>query len=264
MAGIYAPAATSSNSQSNKSGSTADAVNNIDLGSFLTLMIKELQNQDPLNPMDNKDMLTQLSQIRQVGATDKLTSTLDSVLLGQNISSATNLIGAQVTGITDAGDKVNGLVDRIAIDKGKPMLHVENPTGLATSSADGDMEAGKYSYRVVWEDGNQNLIGFDFSGTKGIETNGEAGVDRAVTIGNLPETSGRKQIYRTDKTGEGGYQLVGTVDGKSSSFTDTFADKDRNGQTLTRAFTRSSVASRSYDVGLTNVSLIEPPKVNSN
>ena len=45
-------------------------------------MITELQNQDPLNPMDNTQMLEQINQIRQIGATDKLTSTLDSVLLG--------------------------------------------------------------------------------------------------------------------------------------------------------------------------------------
>ncbi len=86
MAGVTSPTRSSLTSSTN-SKSTTDAINDIDLGTFLTLMIKELQNQDPLNPMDNKDMLTQLSEIRQVGSTDKLTNTLDSVLLGQNISS---------------------------------------------------------------------------------------------------------------------------------------------------------------------------------
>ena len=47
----------------------SEAINDIDLGTFLRLMIAELQNQDPLNPLDNKDMLAQISQIREVGAT---------------------------------------------------------------------------------------------------------------------------------------------------------------------------------------------------
>ena len=50
------------------------------------------QSQDPLDPMDNDQMLNQISQLRSIGATDKLTNTLDSVLLGQNITSSTALI----------------------------------------------------------------------------------------------------------------------------------------------------------------------------
>src|SRR3989304_422359 len=86
----------------------SEAIEDIDLGSFLELMIAELQNQDPLNPLDNKDMLAQISQIREVGATDKLTKTLESVLLGQNIASATNLIGATIDGLSDDNQRVAG------------------------------------------------------------------------------------------------------------------------------------------------------------
>src|SRR3954462_4646515 len=128
MAGVVASitpknTAPSTAGASDNSGTT-DAINNLDLGSFLTLMIKELQNQDPLNPMDNSQMLTQLSEIRQVGSTDKLTSTLNSVLLGQNISSATNLIGANVTALSDDKQQVSGVVDKVSITDGVPKLHV--------------------------------------------------------------------------------------------------------------------------------------------
>ncbi len=260
MAGITAT--SSSSSTSNKSSaSTADAINDLDLGDFLNLMIKELQNQDPLNPLDNKDMLAQISQIRQVGSTDKLTQTLDSVLLGQNISSATNLIGAQVSALSDDGEKVNGIVDRISIDKGTPKLHVENPADVVPSTAsDGEVEAGKYSYRVVWPDDKGNLIGLDFSGDKAITTTGTADKDKAITIQNLPATSTQKQVYRTDKTGEGAYQLVGTItNGKQGSFVDKLADSDRNGARLTSDFSRSAIVARSYEVSLNNISEIQPP-----
>src|SRR6478735_4762857 len=116
----------SSNSNSGSSSTSGNAINDLDLNTFLKLMITELQQQDPLNPLDNKDMLNQIAQIRAVGASDKLTKTLDSVLLGQNIASATNLIGADISAITDDGESVTGIVSRISIDKGVPKLHVEN------------------------------------------------------------------------------------------------------------------------------------------
>ena len=44
------------------SGKATD-LKTVDTNQFLTLMITELQNQDPLNPMDNTQMLQQISQI---------------------------------------------------------------------------------------------------------------------------------------------------------------------------------------------------------
>ena len=86
-----------------------------DLDDFLKLMIAELQNQDPLDPMKNSEMLQQLSQMRSIGSTDKLTNTLDSVLVGQNVTTATSLIGKEINAMTDAGSNVQGVVDRVTV-----------------------------------------------------------------------------------------------------------------------------------------------------
>ena len=95
---------------------------------FLNLMIAELQNQDPLNPMDNSEMLQQLSQMRSIGATDKLTKTLDAVLLGQNITTASSMIGKEITALTDDGSNVQGVVDRVTVasndDGGGVRIHI--------------------------------------------------------------------------------------------------------------------------------------------
>src|SRR3982751_3626978 len=105
------PPVNNSNSSSNSSSSASgNAINDIDMNTFLKLMITELQQQDPLNPMDNKDMLNQIAQIRAVGASDQLTKTLNSVLLGQNITSATNLMGADISALTDDGQSITGIV----------------------------------------------------------------------------------------------------------------------------------------------------------
>ena len=101
-----------------------DALRGLDMTEFLDLMITELQNQDPLNPMENSEILQQISQIREVGATESLTQTLSSVLLGQNVSSATNLIGKHVRALDDAGKEVIGAVDRVTISDGTPKVHI--------------------------------------------------------------------------------------------------------------------------------------------
>src|SRR6476660_8704326 len=131
MAVSSLPSTSTSTSTQGQTPQAANAINDLDLNVFLKLMITELQQQDPLNPLDNKDMLNQIAQIRAVGASDKLTKTLDSVLLGQNISSATNLMGADISALTDNGQAITGIVNRVAIDKGVPKLHVEYSPGHA-------------------------------------------------------------------------------------------------------------------------------------
>jgi flagellar hook assembly protein FlgD len=251
---------TSGSTNSNKSFATTDAINDIDLGTFLNLMITELQNQDPLNPLDNKDMLAQISQIRSVGATDKLTKTLDSVLLGQNISSATNLIGADISALSDEGEKVEGVVDRISIDKGVPKLHVDNPSQAVASGAEGKIGPGTYGYRVVWSDESGNLFGLESTGDNAISVQGRSGIDSAIELRNLPVTTGPKQVYRTDATGKEPYRLVGTIiNGKQSAFVDRLSDEERSQTRLTQDFQRSLSNSRSYEITLNNVSAVRPP-----
>jgi Flagellar hook capping protein - N-terminal region len=246
-----------------RSPGSVDAINDLDLNTFLKLMIAELQNQDPLNPLDNKDMLAQISQIREVGATDKLTQTLESVLLGQNIASATNLIGAEVTALSDDLVSIEGRVKQVSIDKGEPKLHVDLNAQLQSSSFSGDMEKGTYAYHVVWDNGNGKLLGLDFSDEKAITTTGKDGTDRSVELKNLPLTPGPKYIYRTDATGESDYRLVGILhDGKQATFVDGLSDQQRaQGTQLTQGFERSLAKFRSYVVSLKNVSFIRPPAV---
>ena len=52
----------------------------------------ELQNQDPMEPMKNSELLQQVSQIRAIQSNDRLTDTLESVSLGQNLATAGNLL----------------------------------------------------------------------------------------------------------------------------------------------------------------------------
>jgi len=109
---------------STQNSANNDSLRDLNLDDFLKLMITELQNQDPLNPMDNSEMLQQISQIREIGSTDKLTKTLDAVLLGQNLTSASGLIGREVRGLSDDQTVVQGRVDRVTVTDGVPKIHI--------------------------------------------------------------------------------------------------------------------------------------------
>ena len=66
---------------------------------FLKLLVTQLKNQDPLNPMDNAEITSQMAQISTVSGIEKLNATLqtmaDSFNAGQTVQ-ATSLIGRQV------------------------------------------------------------------------------------------------------------------------------------------------------------------------
>ena len=71
---------------------------------FLKLLVAQMQNQDPLNPMDNAQVTTQMAQINTVAGIDKLNGTVQS-LNGQFVQmqalQGAGLVGRDVTVVGD-------------------------------------------------------------------------------------------------------------------------------------------------------------------
>jgi flagellar basal-body rod modification protein FlgD len=109
--GVGNNSSTSTNSSSVKGNDLSD----VDLDDFLGLLLTEMQNQDPLNPMDNAQMLAQLGQIREIGSTNQLTETLSNLAIGQELSSASNMIGKKVSGLDTLAKEITGVVDRVSV-----------------------------------------------------------------------------------------------------------------------------------------------------
>jgi flagellar basal-body rod modification protein FlgD len=107
-----------------------DAFQDLNLDSFIQLLVAELQNQDPMSPMSNTEILQQISQIRAIESNTRLTTTLESVLLGQNVSTASSLLGRTISGLTDgaSAEKVTGKVDSVTVANGAAKLHVGDKT----------------------------------------------------------------------------------------------------------------------------------------
>jgi len=250
-------------SSGNQPFGSQNTLNDLNLNDFLDLMLTELQNQDPLNPLENDKLIAQIGQIRSIGATDKLSETLDSVLLGQSISSATNLIGADIEAISDDNQRVSGIVDRVSIANGSPKLHLNLGPKVRPSEDPGEIEAGTYQYRVVWSDGEGGRVAIDPVASDGIEGGAIqlAEDGKSVLVSGLPVTAVGKQVYRTDGTGTGNFRLVGTLsDGSESTFLDTTSDADLSQTVLNGNPALLDNSERSFTVSLSNVGEIRPPR----
>ena len=87
------PVGSTAQTNTQSSGSGKDAIDSLDTSAFIKMLVAELQNQDPMNPMSNSEMLQQVSQIRSIQSNDNLSTTLQSVLLGQNLATAGYMMG---------------------------------------------------------------------------------------------------------------------------------------------------------------------------
>lgn len=106
------------------SASAASSRSSLSQQDFLKIMMAELINQDPLEPLDNNQFLNQLTQMQTLEATTRLSEGISSLLLGQQISSAGVLIGRHVVGTSADGATITGLVERVVVQDGKVRLGI--------------------------------------------------------------------------------------------------------------------------------------------
>ena len=120
---------------------------------FLKLLVTQMQNQDPLNPMDNAQITSQMAQINTVNGIEKLNTTVDG-LNGQFVQMQT-LTGASLVGrfVTLQGDKmsieggrgVGGFDLSATADRVK--VEVLSPAGRVVETLDlGAQSAGRQSF----------------------------------------------------------------------------------------------------------------------
>ena len=71
---------------------------------FLKLLTTQMQNQDPMSPMDNQQFIQQLTQFSSLEQLMSIQGSMDSVYMAMasmNNSSMANLLGREVVGVGD-------------------------------------------------------------------------------------------------------------------------------------------------------------------
>lgn len=85
-------------SSSTNTARESDAYGQMESADFFKLLITEMQNQDPFNPSETSDMISQVSQIRNIELSGNLTDTLSQMTEQQRTLGTTDLIGKYVQG----------------------------------------------------------------------------------------------------------------------------------------------------------------------
>jgi flagellar basal-body rod modification protein FlgD len=94
---------------------------------FLNLLVAEIQNQNPLEPMDNKDLVLQLSQFSTLEGTQNLNDNMSSFIDTNTLGTASSLIGKEVVylALTETGAfEAMGTVDKVNMSDGEVTLVV--------------------------------------------------------------------------------------------------------------------------------------------
>jgi len=184
-----------------------------DTDKFMTLLVTQLKNQDPLNPLDNAQVTSQLAQLSTVTGVNKLNATLETLKSSYQSSEAmqaTNLIGhgvlvegngVQLAGgksilgvelatpadkvqivVTDANGKEVATIDMGAQEAGiVPVAWdgVPDPEVLGSDGKPVALPDGKYSFKVVATRGGEELDdakGLAFDSVASVTTNAKDGV----------------------------------------------------------------------------------------
>ena len=93
---------------------TSAAKANVDYESFLKLLVAEMKNQDPTEPMDSSQYIAQLASFSQVEQSIQVNSKLDSLLQLTQLTQAGSIIGKTVT---SADDSVSGVVNSVKLTR---------------------------------------------------------------------------------------------------------------------------------------------------
>jgi flagellar basal-body rod modification protein FlgD len=197
-----------------KKTTVADGSVEADTNKFMTLLVTQLKNQDPMNPLDNAQITSQLAQLSTVTGVNKLNTTLDSLKASYQSSEAmqaTNLIGhgvlvdgdyVQLQGgkailgvnLASAADNVQVIItdprtgkdvqtiDLGAKDAGTIPMAWDGVPDAASLNADGSpvtLRDGKYSFRVVATKGGEALkdaTSLSFDSVASVTTSAKDGV----------------------------------------------------------------------------------------
>jgi flagellar basal-body rod modification protein FlgD len=114
---------TTSDTTNTAAGNAFSALNS---EQFVKIIFTELQQQDPLQPSDSKDLLAQLSSLRSIQSDMELSNRMSSLVTQNQLSAASNLIGKYISGIDDQFRRVEGQVASISRTNEGTVLNLRN------------------------------------------------------------------------------------------------------------------------------------------
>ncbi|UWU94487.1 flagellar hook assembly protein FlgD [Bradyrhizobium sp. CB1015] len=122
---------TTGKSSSSNATTSPTSSNSVDYNTFLQLLIAEMKNQDPTNPMDTSQYMSQFAQLSTVEQAMQTNSKLDALLSSQSLSQANGLIGKTVSFADSTGATFSGKVVSVSINSDGSVATLQDGTKVA-------------------------------------------------------------------------------------------------------------------------------------
>jgi flagellar basal-body rod modification protein FlgD len=106
--------------------STTGAFSEFSSGEFLDIIFTELTNQDPLAPNETKDLIEQISTIRDIESDTQLTNRFDDLVQQNQLTVGSSMIGKFVTGLDQADNQTASFVDSVSVSRNGIVLNLSN------------------------------------------------------------------------------------------------------------------------------------------
>ena len=101
---------------------------NIGIQDFLKILTSQLNNQDPLKPVDNQEFVAQIAQFATLEQSRQLNVKIDDLLTVQSSMQSVGLLGKTVD-VNQNGFIVSGRVTALDVSSGSPSLTVTTASG---------------------------------------------------------------------------------------------------------------------------------------
>lgn len=108
------------------------SVGGLNQNDFLQLLVAQMQNQDPTNPVSSDQFLQEMASFTEVVDLSQLQTLTQSLLNNEVATQGLGLLGKQVTAQTGSGGQITGTVTELTMVQGQPMLTV-NGTQIPVS-----------------------------------------------------------------------------------------------------------------------------------
>ena len=135
----------------------------MDKEAFMMLLITELRHQNPLEPMDNKDLIAQLSQLASLESISNMTKSVKNFLDMNNSiakAQAASMVGKHVVVRTDKLNVVDGVPENVAFSLDEPahvVVKIMDESGKVIYTEDlGNVEPGLHVWK--WDGRDEDGI----------------------------------------------------------------------------------------------------------
>jgi flagellar basal-body rod modification protein FlgD len=112
----------------NPAPSAASTTNAFGANEFMQILLAQLTHQDPLEPMNNAEMMSQFSQLNSLQELRDIHTALEKISVSNQTTYLASLIGKTVKALRPDGETIEGVVDGVVTETDQPQLLIGSET----------------------------------------------------------------------------------------------------------------------------------------